>query len=125
MQAVQASSPQDARPLPLSPPRQKGSSLASIAISSFAAFRSQPPQPAPAPAPPPVALQSPVRRKPLPADSPIVGRFSADQFTSLITTATASLKETSRPVPGPLSLETVLAPPVSDQELFVPRNLDE
>ncbi|KAK1915321.1 hypothetical protein P3342_003129 [Pyrenophora teres f. teres] len=73
MQAVQAS-PEDAHPR-VSPPRQnpKGSGLASITISSFAAFRSQSSQPVP------IAVQSPVRRKPLPADSPVVTRFSAQQ----------------------------------------------
>lgn len=112
MQTVQASSA-DTRPLPVSPPRQKGSSLASIAISSFAAFRSQAPQPAPAPAPP-FGLQSPpVRRKPLPVDSPIVGRFLVDQFNRPIATTAAP------------SLNSSLAPPVTDEDLFVPRNLDD
>ncbi|KAJ6271062.1 intracellular protein transport-like protein [Bipolaris maydis] len=102
----------DTRPLPASPPRQKASSLASIAISSFAAFRSQAPQPA-AP-PPPFGLQSPpVRRKPLPVDSPIAGRFPVDQFNRPIATTAAP------------SLNSSLAPPVTDEDLFVPRNLDD
>ena len=103
MQAVQAS-PEDANPK-VSPPRQypKGSGLASIAISSFAAFRSQSSQPVP------VAVQSPVRRKPLPADSPVVARFSAQQ---------------SKNASDPLAIYNNL-PSDFDEDLFLPRDLDE
>ncbi|KAF1841035.1 uncharacterized protein K460DRAFT_321806 [Cucurbitaria berberidis CBS 394.84] len=118
MQAVQAPTegkPPSSQP---SPPRQKPPTLASIAISSFAAFRSQTSsQPAP------VAVQSPVRRKPLPANSPVVGRFSAGQSNSL-----------PHPVPDihnslssqpSLRRDTLLSQPSTDGELFLPRNLDD
>ncbi|RMZ68873.1 intracellular transport [Pyrenophora seminiperda CCB06] len=87
------------------PPRQnpKGSGLASIAISSFAAFRSQSSQPVP------VAVQSPVRRKPLPADSPVVARFSA-QHSKNASDHLAIYNNT---------------PPDFDEDLFLPRDLDE
>ncbi|CAA9958281.1 CCDC158 multi-domain protein [Pyrenophora teres f. maculata] len=103
MQAVQAS-PEDAHPR-VSPPRQnpKGSGLASITISSFAAFRSQSSQPVP------IAVQSPVRRKPLPADSPVVTRFSAQQ---------------SKNADDPLAVYNDLTPDF-DEDLFLPRDLDD
>ncbi|KAI0590600.1 CCDC158 multi-domain protein [Pyrenophora tritici-repentis] len=103
MQAVQAS-PEDAHPK-VSPPRQnpKGSGLASIAISSFAAFRSQSSQPVP------IAVQSPVRRKPLPADSPVVARFSAQQ---------------SKNADDTVAIYNDLTPDF-DEDLFLPRDLDD
>lgn len=97
-----------------SPPRQKPSTLASIV--SFAAFRSQTSQPVPLA----VASQSPVRRKPLPADSPIAARFSrSNTLSSEANNDAASTNSTSSSRPAP-----VLSPPLTDEELFVPRNLD-
>jgi hypothetical protein len=117
MQTVQAPiegahPPQDVQP------RQKPASLASIAISSFAAFRSQSSQSVPL-----VAVQSPVRRKPLPANSPVVGRFAADQSNSLPPPVPAkdyalSGQRLNLPV-------NILSPPWSDEDSFLPRNLDE
>ena len=117
MQAVQA--PIEGAPtVHASPPRQKPSSLASIAISSFASFRSQT---AALPVP---ATQSPVRRKPLPANSPIAGRFTADQSNPPSYAAAAdklnSLPSQSLRIPG-----SVLSPPLTDDDSFLPRNLDE
>ncbi|KAJ8116736.1 hypothetical protein OPT61_g1911 [Boeremia exigua] len=89
-----------------SPPRQKPSTLASIAIQSFAAFRSQTSS-----QPVPIAVQSPVRRKPLPADSPVAARFSQSSLRS------NSITNKDKPNP-------VLSPPLTDEGLFVPRNLD-
>lgn len=89
-----------------SPPRQK--TLASIAIQSFAAFRSQTSS-----QPVPIAVQSPVRRKPLPADSPIAARFSQSSLRSNSITSKDGLPPSS-----------VLSPPLTDEGLFVPRNLD-
>jgi hypothetical protein len=121
MQAVQVQASDEGAPLPnafASPPRQKASSLASIAISSFAAFRSQSSQPVP------VAVQSPVRRKPLPANSPVVGRFTADQLSKPSSAAAPDkglgLAALSRRAP-----DTTLSPPLSDEDLFLPRNLDK
>ncbi|KAF3035731.1 hypothetical protein E8E11_003687 [Didymella keratinophila] len=91
-----------------SPPRQKPSTLASIAIQSFAAFRSQTSS-----QPVPVAVQSPVRRKPLPADSPVAARFSQ------LSARSNSITSKDNP-PNP----SVLSPPLTDEGLFVPRNLD-
>ena len=90
-----------------SPPRQKPSTLASIAIQSFATFRSQTSS-----QPVPIAVQSPVRRKPLPADSPIVARFSQLSLRSN--------SITSRDNPA----GSVLSPPLTDEGLFAPRDLD-
>ncbi|KAH6615090.1 hypothetical protein C7974DRAFT_320186 [Boeremia exigua] len=92
---------------PASPPRQKPSTLASIAIQSFAAFRSQTSS-----QPVPIAVQSPVRRKPLPADSPVAARFSQSSLRS------NSITAKDRPP------NSVLSPPLTDEGLFVPRNLD-
>lgn len=90
-----------------SPPRQKQSTLASIAIQSFAAFRSQTSS-----QPVPIAVQSPVRRKPLPADSPVAARFSQSSLRSI---SIASKEDPPK---------SVLSPPLTDEGLFVPRNLD-
>ena len=95
-----------------SPPRQKPSTLASIV--SFAAFRSQSSQPVPLA----INTQSPVRRKPLPADSPIAARFSRSNTLSSLTKDTGASPSETRPAP-------VLSPPLTDDDLFVPRNLDE
>ncbi|KAF1930917.1 uncharacterized protein M421DRAFT_418397 [Didymella exigua CBS 183.55] len=91
-----------------SPPRQKPSTLASIAIQSFAAFRSQTSS-----QPVPIAVQSPVRRKPLPADSPVAARFSQANLR------TNSITSKDNPPNN-----SVLSPPLTDEGLFVPRNLD-
>ncbi|KAI4616443.1 uncharacterized protein J4E87_008709 [Alternaria ethzedia] len=120
MQAVQASPEGAHAPNAFaSPPRQKGSSLASIAISSFAAFRSQSSQPVPV-----AVLQSPVRRKPLPANSPVVGRFTVDQQSNL-PSATAPDKSVDLAAQRGRAPDTVLSPPVTDEDLFLPRNLDD
>jgi hypothetical protein len=118
MQAVQASPEGTQPPNNASPPRQKGSSLASIAISSFAAFRSQSSQAVP------VAVQSPVRRKPLPANSPVVGRFTADQ-QSKNPSAAALDRASDLPIEKGRAPDNILSPPLSDEDLFLPRNLDE
>lgn len=105
MQDAQASgvdAPSSASPL-----RQKPSTLASIAIQSFAAFRSQTSS-----QPVPIAVQSPVRRKPLPADSPVAARFSQASLRS------NSIANKDKPP------SSVLSPPLTDEGLFVPRNLD-
>lgn len=116
MQAVQA--PREGLPPSRAlSSRQKPSTLASIAVQSFAAFRSQTSsQPAP------VAVQSPVRRKPLPANSPVVGHFPATQ--SNYTASTAADKDPSLPSQGYRRPDAVLTPPLSDDTLFLPRNLD-
>lgn len=120
MQAVQASPEGAHLPNNASPPRQKGSSLASIAISSFAAFRSQSSQAVP------VAVQSPVRRKPLPANSPVVGRFAADRQSKEPSIATVYPdKGSDLPAQGGRAPDNILSPPLSDEDLFLPRNLDE
>jgi hypothetical protein len=116
MQAVQAST-EGAHPPQDGQPRQKPSSLASIAIPSFASFRSQFSQPVP------VAVQSPVRRKPLPANSPVVGRYAADPSNSLPPPVPVKDYPQSAQrlnLPG-----NILSPPWSDEDLFLPRNLDE
>ncbi|KAH9865834.1 hypothetical protein J1614_009421 [Plenodomus biglobosus] len=107
MQATQA--PAEAPPSQGPPPRQKPS-LASIAITSFATFRSST-------APVPIAVQSPVRRKPLPVDSPVVGRFSADQSNHQ-PTIVSHRDTTSAPGNAPL-------PPLSEDKSFLVRNLDD
>ncbi|OAL50534.1 hypothetical protein IQ07DRAFT_631522 [Pyrenochaeta sp. DS3sAY3a] len=105
-------------PAQASPPRQKPSTLASIAIQSFAAFRTQSPsQPAP------VAVQSPVRRKPLPANSPVAGRFSADQSNQLAPRVPD--KDTGLSPPVSRRTDIPSSPQPSDELLFLPRNLDE
>ncbi|KAI4606648.1 hypothetical protein J4E83_010020 [Alternaria metachromatica] len=120
MQAVQASPEGAHAPNAFaSPPRQKGSSLASIAISSFAAFRSQSSQPVPV-----AVLQSPVRRKPLPANSPVVGRFTVDQQSNL-PSAAAPDKSVDLAAQRGRAPDTTLSPPVTDEDLFLPRNLDD
>ncbi|PSN72784.1 hypothetical protein BS50DRAFT_652918 [Corynespora cassiicola Philippines] len=95
-----------------SPPRAKPSTLASIAISSFAAFRSQT-----STQPVPVAVQSPVRRKPLPPDSPVVGRFPGE--TNDDPKPIHRLNTLQRQGSFPNS------PPPDEELLFQPRNLDE
>jgi hypothetical protein len=98
-----------------SPPRQKPATL--TFLQSFTAFRSQPTQPVP------VAVQSPVRRKPLPADSPIVARFESGGHP-LISSAALNKDNTN---PSSLSQITSAeqSPLFTDEELFLPRNLDE
>ncbi|KAF2189453.1 hypothetical protein K469DRAFT_747542 [Zopfia rhizophila CBS 207.26] len=115
--------PSEVAPSSTLQPPKKPSALANIAIQSFAAFRSQTSS---SPAP------SPVRRKPLPANaSPIVGRFSSAEYTNprLVgdkDNTQRSFSLNSPPPQGPRRLDTILSPPLSaDEELFVPRNLDE
>lgn len=91
-----------------SPPRQKPSTLASIAIQSFAAFRTQTSS-----QPVPIAVQSPVRRKPLPADSPVAARFSQSNLRANNITSNENPPTNS-----------VLSPPLTNEGLFAPRNLD-
>ncbi|KAL6703250.1 hypothetical protein ACN47E_010038 [Coniothyrium glycines] len=109
MQAVQAST-HGAPASNGAPSRPKpSSSLPSIAVPSFAVFQSRT-----SAAPVPVAVQSPVRRKPLPPDSPVAARFSARQSATPSTLAKS-------PLPTP-----ILSPPYSDEDLlFLPRNLDD
>lgn len=87
-----------------SPPRSKPSGLTSIAIQSFASFRSQT-------SANPVPIVAVPRRKPLPVDSPVAGQFNGRPFD-----------KDGTPLRRP---DTVLSPPLTEDELFVPRNLDE
>lgn len=90
-----------------SPPRPKPSGLTSIAIQSFASFRSQT-------SANPVPVIAVPRRKPLPVDSPVANQFNGRPFDGQDKDNTQS----RRP-------DTVLSPPLSEDDLFVPRNLDE
>lgn len=99
-------------------PRAKPSGLPSLAIQSFASFQSQTSSPVP------IAVQpSPIRRKPLPAESPVIGRFAAAQYS---TRPSASQDKDSfrLPLQG-ARVASVPTPPLTANELFVPRNLDE
>jgi hypothetical protein len=101
------------------PPRSKSSALPSLAIQSFASFQSQTSS-----YPVPVAIQSsPIRRKPLPAESPVIGRFAAAQFATRL--PPGQDKDITLPIQGRRHREPVLSPPLTEEELFVPRNLDE
>jgi hypothetical protein len=96
-------------------PRAKPSAtLPSLAIQSFASFQSQTSS-----HPIPVAVQ--VRRKPLPIESPVIGRFNWSQPSPALQHRD---KETTVSDPDPRRL--VLSPPLTEDEgLIVPRNLDE
>jgi hypothetical protein len=99
-------------------PRAKPSGLPSLAIQSFASFQSQTSSPVP------IAVQpSPIRRKPLPAESPVIGRFAAAQFSTR--PAVVQDQDFSLPIQGARRVNNVLSPPLTEDELFVPRNLDE
>lgn len=115
-----------AAPVP-DPPASESSSrskppfLASLAISPFSAFRSQPSN-----APP---TQSPIRRKPLPPDSPVVARYSQTPSTKNQSNA-AGDKGTGNIVynpPANVARRSNAAPfpPLTDDDLFIVRNLDE
>ncbi|KAF2869992.1 hypothetical protein BDV95DRAFT_608788 [Massariosphaeria phaeospora] len=125
MQAASPKRPSEGTPSfpPSSPPRQKASTLASIAIQSFSAFRSQSSEPAP------VAVQnnSPVRRKPLPPGSPVVARLSSADYTfgRERDSASRSVSTHTPAPPGHRRLNSIVSPPLSDEDLFVLRNLDE
>ncbi|OCL09534.1 hypothetical protein AOQ84DRAFT_220764 [Glonium stellatum] len=103
--------------------RQKPSSLANIAVQSFAAFRAQTSS---------VPVSSPVRRKPLPANaSPIASRFSSAEYSGSPKVVgdrgfiQRSYSIDSPPPQGLPRLEPILSPPLSStQENFVPRDLD-
>jgi hypothetical protein len=86
-------------------PTQQKKSLANIAV---------PPLSSTLPTPP-------LRRKPLPPDSPVAARFSASDHPSRNRQeATAVPYNTANPPPG------VLSPPLTSNEIdFQPRNLDE
>jgi hypothetical protein len=104
-----------------SPPKARAPFLAALAISSFAAFRSQPAAPA--------AVQSPVRRKPLPPGSPAVGRYSPAELNSGPKPAAADNdvnipNPPLPPAPPPRRVDAAAHPPLT-QDDFVPRNLDE
>ncbi|KAF2832871.1 hypothetical protein CC86DRAFT_310363 [Ophiobolus disseminans] len=90
-----------------SPPRPKPSGLTSIAIQSFASFRSQT-----SANPVPIAVP---RRKPLPADSPVAGHFNPP--------TSAGQHKTNISSYHPPRPDAALSPPLTD-DLFVPRNLD-
>lgn len=99
-------------------PRARPSALPSLAIQSFVSFQSQTSHPVP------IAVQpSPIRRKPLPAESPVIGRFAAAQFSTR--PSTVQDKDLSLPIQGHRRPDNVLSPPLTEDELFVPRNLDE
>ncbi|KAF2638007.1 hypothetical protein P280DRAFT_87884 [Massarina eburnea CBS 473.64] len=146
MQAVLArpseGAPSQAASTPAARSRSKPPFLAALAISSFSAFRSQqqqPPPPAPPPAPTPAAaattVQSPIRRKPLPPDSPVVvARYSqasqASQASQSNSGAHAARYRDSdvlinRRLPqDPRRHNAVPTPPPSDEDVLV-RNLDD
>ncbi|KAH3918106.1 hypothetical protein HBI56_145060 [Parastagonospora nodorum] len=98
-------------------PRAKPSALPSLAIQSFASFQSQTSSPVP------IAVQpSPIRRKPLPAESPVIGRFAAAQYSTR-----PSVRQDKDDFKLPLQgarVASVPSPPLTD-DLFVPRNLDD
>jgi len=87
-----------------SPPRSKPPGLTSIAIQSFALFRSQT-------SANPVPIVAVPRRKPLPIDSPVASQSNGRAFFE---------QDKDKD-----STDAVLSPPVNDDDLFVPRNLDE
>jgi hypothetical protein len=93
-----------------SPPRSKPAGLTSIAIQSFASFRSQT-------SANPVPVVAVPRRKPLPADSPVAGQFEGRP-------SAGQDKDSSTSFPGLRRPATVLSPPLTADEL-IPRNLDE
>ncbi|OCK87276.1 uncharacterized protein K441DRAFT_623404 [Cenococcum geophilum 1.58] len=103
--------------------RQKPSSLANIAVQSFAAFRAQTSS---------IPVPSPVRRKPLPANaSPVASRFSLAEYSGSPKLVgdrgfiQRSYSIDSPPPQGLPRLEPILSPPPSStQEDFVPRDLD-
>ncbi|KAL5120267.1 hypothetical protein ACEQ8H_001825 [Pleosporales sp. CAS-2024a] len=98
-------------------PRAKPSGLPSLAIQSFASFQSRTSSPVP------VAVQpSHIRRKPLPAESPVIGRFPAAQYGAR--PAVQQDKDVTPPRQG-ARVGAILSPPLTDDELFVPRNLDD
>ncbi|PVI08431.1 hypothetical protein DM02DRAFT_510406 [Periconia macrospinosa] len=101
--------------------RSKPPFLASLAISPFSAFRSQPSN-----AP---STQSPIRRKPLPPDSPVVARYSQTGSTNHQTNA-AGDKLTGNIVYNPPAhvarrSNAAPLPPLNDEEFFFVRNLDD
>ncbi|CAI6249044.1 unnamed protein product [Periconia digitata] len=102
--------------------RSKPPFLASLNISSFSAFRSQPSNPPPA--------QSPIRRKPLPPDSPVVARYSHPR-SSLQSNAAGDSRRAANIVynpssQGPRPIDAHPLPPVNnDDDLFIVRNLDD
>ena len=122
-----------------SPPRQKPAFLAALAIPSFASFtRSQAaaqplsqPQVHPqvhAHAPDLPVVQSPVRRKPLPPGSPVVGRYSPaelkgdpgvapDKSRAILNRRPSQDPRRPAVLPSPSTTPNVIA--------LIPRNLDE
>ncbi|KAF2691065.1 hypothetical protein K458DRAFT_426445 [Lentithecium fluviatile CBS 122367] len=114
------SSSQQASHKTSSPPKARAPFLAALAISSFAAFRSQPAASAP-------AVQSPVRRKPLPPDSPVVGRYTPAELNSGPRPAAVDNDVgIPNPTPSQAPRRVDAAPYLPLDELdFVPRNLDE
>lgn len=116
MQRIQASS--EGAPQQTSPPRQRQPALGSLAIQSFASFRSRTSS-----NPPLVAVQSPVRRKPLPIGSPVVDHAPASQSNTR--TSTVHDKHNTPSHQGLRRPDTILSPPLTEDDLFVPRNLDE
>ncbi|KAK7193621.1 hypothetical protein DPSP01_000174 [Paraphaeosphaeria sporulosa] len=124
MQAPQ-SDPSGGAPSTSSPPRAKPAFLAALAIPSFASFtRSQATQPAP-----PTAVQSPLRRKPLPPGSPVVGRYSPAELNN--GTGVAPDRQNGRNILNRQSQDprraAALPSPASSVGLIdlIPRNLDE
>ncbi|KAL5450631.1 hypothetical protein PMIN07_000029 [Paraphaeosphaeria minitans] len=124
MQAPQPG-PSGGAPSTSSPPRAKPAFLAALAIPSFASFtRSQATQLAP-----PVAVQPPLRRKPLPPGSPVVGRYSPAESNN--GTGLASDRQSGRNILNRHSQDprraAALPSPAASVDLFdlVPRNLDE
>jgi hypothetical protein len=93
--------------------RAKGSAtLPSLATQPFASFQSQASS-----SPLPFTVQpSPIRRKPLPLESPVVSNFAQSQARP----STLEEQGTIVPQQGPRQLDG----PIEDDELFVPRNLD-
>ncbi|KAF2131557.1 hypothetical protein P153DRAFT_198360 [Dothidotthia symphoricarpi CBS 119687] len=106
------------------PPRPNPFTLASFAIQSFASFRSQtPPLPASAAGHSHSQSQSPVRRKPLPANSLVSNRFSAPQAQPTFRSSVVQDTESHQSDSGRRPLAN-LSPPLDDAN-FLPRNLDD
>lgn len=100
-----------------SPPRTKPATLPSLAIQSFASFQSQTSL-----TPVPIAVQaSPIRRKPLPLESPVIGRFA--QYNTPSSNVQEN-KDFTLPIQGLRLRDVSLPAPLTEDELFVPRNLD-
>ncbi|KAF2274568.1 uncharacterized protein EI97DRAFT_477186 [Westerdykella ornata] len=108
-------------PSPPSPPRQKPSTLASIAtkgIQTLVSSRSRADS---------SSTASPIRRKPLPTDSPVFGAVPSAESTDPARAGAhrQTAHRSSTTGRDPHGTNAVQPTPLDDYELFVPRNLDE